>query len=238
MLAVPRALARRFAASIGGSSAVEFAVIFPVILVLMIFGVQVVTYINAVRKVELLVASMSEAISQAVPPSNSTTVATVNAQDIHFYYDSGLVVFPYLMKDGARQNIQWWQDITIDFAGIQFVAIPSKTCSGQTNLSPCYTANVVWTSSGTSGNNSRPCGKLASAVDTAAPTATTLPQSIFGPGSIVVVDVVFTFTPIFASRYMPNYRIARSVYVQPRYATLISYDNTNSDGIAVKCPGY
>ena len=228
----------RFAAADRGSSAVEFALIFPVLLILMLFGVQVVTYVNAVRRVEKLAASMSQMLSQPVPPQGSTT-ATVNAQDIHFAFDSGLVIFPYLMSDGARKGIPWWQDIEIDFASIQFTQIPATTCPSNGDQSPCYLANVVWTTVGTTGGNYRPCViPQTSASDTASPSRTSIPRSIFGPGSIIAVDVVFTFTPTFATKFMPPMTISRSVYIQPRYASLINYDTTNNDGIATKCPGY
>ncbi len=52
---------------------------------------------------------------------------------------------------------------------------------------------------------------------------------------MVVIDVVFTFTPSFGARYLPALTITRSAYVQPRYATLVDYDTTNNDGIATKC---
>ncbi len=228
---------RRFLVSARASSAVEFALIFPCLLMLMLLGFQVVAYVNAVRRVELLATSISEMISQAPPPSPSTTIATVSAADIHFSYDAGLVVFPYLMKDAARQNMSWWQDIEIDYASIQFTAIPGANCNGKPDLSACYLASVVWTSSGTTGLNYRPCviPQLA-ASNTAAPSNTTLPAGIFGPNSIIVVDVVFTFTPTFGARYMPAFRIARSTYVKPRYATLINFNTANNDGIATLCP--
>lgn len=232
------ALLPRFTASSAGTAAIEFAVAAPVLVALIFFGVQVVTYINAVHKVELLATSISEMISQAVPPSPTNTVATVNSLDLHFSYDAGLVIFPYLMKDGASQNLAWWQDINIDYASIQFTQTSNK-CKNKTDKSSCYVANVAWTSTGTTGTNNRPCiVPQLPANDTAAPSKTTLPRSIFGPGSIIVVDVVFTFRPTFASRFMSPLRIARSVYVQPRYASLINYDTTNNDGIASKCPGF
>ena len=194
----------RFTPSDRGSSAVEFAVIFPVLMILMLMGVQVVNY--------------------------------VSATDLHFYFDSALVIFPYLMQDAARQGILWWQDIDIDFASIQFTAIPGANCSGQPDQSGCYTAKVVWTSSGTVGSNYRPCiiPQVAQS-NTAAPSSLRLPASIFGPGSIIAVDVVFTFTPTFGANLLPSLRIARSVFLQPRYATLITY-NTPNDGIAQSCP--
>ncbi len=226
---------RGFVGSDGGVAAVEFAAVFPVLTVLMLFGLQVVTYVRAVRKVELLAASISEMISQATPPSGST-VATVNQLDIHFSFDAGLVVFPYLMQDAARQSLAWWQDITIDYAGIQFTQV-SNGCSGS-NQSACYLASVVWTSTGTVGSNYRACGVPQLASTGTVPSRTTLPQAVFGPGSLVVIDVVFTFHPSFGNAFLPAIRIARSVYVQPRYASLINYDTTNTDGIAIRCPGY
>ncbi len=226
---------QKFAASKDGASAIEFALVFPVLLVLMLAGLQVVLYVNAARKVEYVAASISQMISEAMPPSNATTVASVNAADLHFSYDSTLVLFPYIMTDAARKNISWWQDITIDYSSITFTPKTGTSCSGY-DLSSCYTASVAWTSTGTTGNNQRPCGSVQNpADDTAAPTSTTLPRSIFGPGSLIAIDVAFTFVPTFGSRFLPSVKIVRSAFLQPRYATSISFDSTANDGIATSC---
>jgi Flp pilus assembly protein TadG len=220
-----------------GSSAIEFALIFPVLLVLMLAGTQLVLYINATRRVELVTTSISEMISQAMPPANSTT-GKVNSLDLHFAYDASLVLFPYLMKDAARQGIYWWQDITVDFAGIQFQG-NGANCGNNPDQSTCYVASVGWTSTGTVGSNYRPCTIPQLPVDnTIAPNRYTLPRSLYGPGSIIAVDVAFTFTPTFGSRFLPALQIRRSIFVQPRYATYITFDTTNSDGIATLCPGF
>ena len=215
-------------------SAIEFAVIFPALLVLMLGGIQLVIYINAVRKVELLASSISEMISQAAPPSTQTTTATVNQLDIHFGYDSTLVIFPYVMKDAARKNVPWWQNISISFASIQFTQ-NSNACDGQSDQSTCYSANVVWTSIGTNGSNYRPCLGSQQPTTSTTPSRYTLPANVFGSGSIIVVDIFFDFTPTFGQNIFGTQRISRSVYVQPRYAALVDYDMTNNDGIATKC---
>ena len=240
----PAALPSRFLGSTHGAVAVEFAFALPVLMVLMMLGVQIVSYVNAVRKVELLTTSISEMISQAAPQPGAST-AYVNYQDLHFSYDSGLVVFPYLMSDSARQGVAWWQDINIDYASVQFNNIPNTTCAPTSDQSPCYTASVVWTSTGTVGTNNRACGTAKGQSpfqlpmnDTSSPNKLYLPRSIFGPGSVIVIDVVFTFRPVFAANLMQPLTIRRSVYVRPRYASLIDYDTTNSDGIATLCPGY
>ena len=238
------ALPSRFVSAVRGTVAIEFAFALPVLMVLLMLGVQVVSYVNAVRKVELLATSISEMISQAAPAPGAST-AYVNAQDLHFSYDAGLVVFPYLMADSARQGLAWWQDIYIDYASVQFTNIQGTSCPAGGDQSPCYNANVVWTSTGTTGNNYRACGTAAGKApyqlpmnNTSAPNKLYLPRSIFGPGSVVVIDVVFTFHSVFAANLMPTLTIARSVYVQPRYATLIDFNTSGNDGIATLCPGY
>ena len=248
------ALAKRFQSSTRGSAVVEFAVVFPVLLILLMLGTQLVTYVNAVRKVELLATSISEMISQAPPPQGSTT-ATVNYQDLHFAYDSGLVIFPYLMPDSIRQGVYWWQDLDIFYASVQFTKVANTTCPTTGDQSPCFTANVVWSGGYSSlqnlpagvPNQVRACspspGSTTSAQlpmnNTSAPSSLYLPRSIFGAGSIIVVDIVFKYRPTFAGSLWPTpLTISRSVYVQPRYASLINYDKTNSDGIASKCSGY
>ena len=231
---------RGFAAAEGAMAAIEFALILPVLMVILVAGSQVVLYVNASRKVGQVARSISQMISQAPPPANSST-ATVNATDLHFSYDSTLVIFPYVMTDAKRQGIAWGADISINFASIAFAPTPA-TCNDPTDQSACYIASVVWTSSGTpqpSGTTYRPCiVPQLPASNTAAPSPSTLPRSVFGPASLIVIDVVFTFTPAFAAKFLPPLRIARTAYVQPRYASLISFDTTGNDGIASKCPGY
>ena len=225
---------RRFAAAQDGVSAVEFSLVLPVLIVLLLAGVQLVTYINATRKVEAIAASISEMISQAVPPSGSTE-ATVNALDLHFSYDSTLVLFPYIMKDSAQKGVSWWQDISISYASVQFVQTSTK-CAGNADQSACYVANVIWTSTGTAGGNYRPClVPQIAADDAASPSRIALPRSLFGPGSVIAVDVVFTFVPTFGARFLPSIKITRSVFVQPRYASLIRFSSTGNDGIASTC---
>ncbi|KMO13192.1 pilus assembly protein TadE [Methylobacterium platani JCM 14648] len=229
---------RRFRSSEDGIAAVEVALILPVLMTIMLGGIQIVAYINAVRKVELVVQSISQMVSQTKPPDGSTT-ATVNATDLHFSFDAALVLFPYLMGEAKRQGKAWSQVITINYASIRFTQT-ATTCTDTTDQSACYRADVVWTSTGTAqpaaGPAYRPCGtpQIAGS-NTAPPLRTTLPRSLFSPAAVVVIDVVFTFRPTFGASYLPSLTIARSAYVQPRYATLVDYDTTNNDGIASKC---
>lgn len=233
--------ATTFLGADGGLAAIEFAVGLPVLLLILLGGSQLTLYVDASRKVDLIAQSISQMLSQAMPPTNKS-VALVDAGDLHFSFDATLVLFPYLLQDSVRRSVPWYANISINYASIEFTP-KSTSCPDSLDMSACYTAKVVWTSTGTAqpseGPNFRPCGIDQEPADNAAPpNRATLPRSVYGPTSLIVVDVVFTFRPTFGSRIVSPVRLARSAYMQPRYASLVNYDTTNDTGIATKCPGY
>lgn len=230
----------RFRTADEGLAAIEFALGLPVLLLILLAGTQVTLYIDASRKVDLIAQSISEMISQVMPPDNRT-VAQVDASDLHFSFDAALVLFPYLLQDSTRQGVLWWQNISINYASIEFRP-RSASCPDSLDMSACYTPRVVWTSTGTAqppdGDNFRPCDAEQQPADNAAaPNRFSLPRSVYGPSSLVVIDVVFTFRPTFGSGIVSPVRIARSAYVQPRYASLIDYSTVNTTWIATRCAG-
>ena len=119
-------------------------------------------------------------------------------------------------------------------ASVLFTPNPS-TCTSNCS----YIANVVWNS----GPNKRTCGVPLTAVpDTSVPSKTTLPTDVFGPGSLLVVDIVFNYTPIFGLGLFGTISIARSAYLAPRYVLPPKYIKyvvaSGDDGIGAECPGY
>ena len=225
----------RFRRCTAGISAIEFALIFPILLVLLLAGAQVILYVKATSKVQQIATSVSEMLSQAAPSTATATTATVSATDLNFSYDASLVIFPYIMADATQRNIPWRQGLTVSFAGISFTK-QNSSCDGQTDMSACYTATVNWTSTGTSTANYRPCTPAQIAVDDSAPyNRGNLPRSLFGDGSIIVVDVSYTFNPTFGASFLRPVTITRSAFVQPRYVTRIDFDPTNNTGIASQC---
>lgn len=208
--------------------------IFPVILLMTLAAFQIATYVSASRRVQLVSNSAAQMISQTAPPPSSST-ALVTATDVKFAQDAAMVLFPYLLKDASSKGVSWNQDISINIASVQFTQI-NTTCNNQADLSQCYIANVVWT---TLGSGHRVCSTpLAAAANNAVPSSSTLPASTFGPGSMVVVDVVFTFVPTFGARFVAPITVRRSTYLQPRYATLINFDTSTGTSSAARCPGY
>jgi Flp pilus assembly protein TadG len=225
----------RLRADTRGLAMIEFAMLLPTLLVILFGGTQLIKYIDATRKVELVSSSIAQMISQATAPPGSST-ASINKDDLHFAFDATMLLFPYILKASSLQNKDWTQIININVSSISFTQT-SPLCGAAVDPSTCYVAKVIWTSSGAPGAQFRPCVLPQLPADNSAPpTRNTLPHSVFGPGTLIAVDVVFDFVPTFGAKFIKPLRIARSIFVQPRYASLITYDTTNNDGIASLCP--
>ena len=205
-------------------AATEFALVLPLLVILMLGSVEAARLIVSARKVTLVATTAVEMLTQ-----NGT--GKINYVDLHFATDSTMVIFPQILQDAAQKGISWKNDISVSMASVVFTPNPS-TCTSNCS----YNANVVWNS----GPNKRTCGVLlVSATDTATPSNTKLPADVFGPGSIIVVDVLFNYTPIFGLGLFGTIPIARSAYLAPRYVPLIKYAVVSGDdGVGAECPGY
>lgn len=185
-----------------GVAAIEFAFIAPVLLVVLLAGFDMARYAQSVRRLEAVAAS----IGQMLSVSTSGQIATA---DLQFYEDATMVLFPQVLQDSYQQGIAWGKDIGMTVSSVKF-----------SGTDPNYTANVGWSV----GTNLRPCKTPLTAVaDVAPPTPQTLPIDVFGPGSLIVVDLTFTFRPTIASKLLSAMPIVRSYYVQPRYVAALSY---------------
>ena len=223
-------------------AATEFALVLPLLVILMLGSVETARAIISARSVTLVATTAVEMLSE-----NGT--GKVNYVDLHFATDSTMVIFPQMLQDAARKGISWKNDISVSIAGVLFSGLPANCTTSCTS----YIANVVWNS----GPNKRTCGvALTSAPDTAAPSKTTLPADVFpvAPSQgalLIVVDIVYNYTPIFGSTFTALFGsplfgtipIARSAYLAPRY---VQYPPNNmkykavsgDDGIGAECPNY
>jgi Flp pilus assembly protein TadG len=217
-----------FARNRAGVGAVEFALILPVALLLMLMGFDTARFVLSTQRIEEIANTAAEMLAQT--PVNSSAIlandGTVSDGDLHFYWDSALFLYPDAAAAAQAQGVAWSTQLVVNMTSITFVASPSGCTTGCT-----YKAKVVWTT-----NNYRPCGSTISAVpDTTAPTPSTLPTDVFGPGSIIVVDVRYTWQPTFGAAYLPSFDIARSAYMSPRNVNIV--EAASGDTLASNCPG-
>jgi Flp pilus assembly protein TadG len=197
-----RRLGRLFRKDRRGIAAIEFAIGAPMMLILLLMGVDTSRYLMATKRIDSVAATIGQMIS--VNQNGSVT-----DMDLQFYRDSAMVIFPQVLSDSYAQNISWTSDIGITMTGVSF-----------TKQGSVYVPKVIWTG----GSNPRSCtATMTAAPDTAAPSATTLPTDVFAAGMLIVVDVTFSFRPTIAPSFMKKLKIARSYYLSPRYVPTIAY---------------
>jgi hypothetical protein len=206
-------------------AATELAFIAPVLLILGLMGVDTANYVIATEQVEQVANTIGQMMSETGVGLGAST-ASVSNVDLQFFHDSAAEVFPGVLSDAARLTppIPWYSDIAISMASVNF-SPNSPTCTSNCS----YTAYPIWVA----GDRPRLCNQaLPPQADTSAPAPTALPTDVFPTGplsagamsTIVVVDVLFSYHPIFASYFGgATLTIARSVYISPRYVQAITY---------------
>jgi Flp pilus assembly protein TadG len=209
----------RFAHDRRGIAIVEFAIIVPVLILLSAVTFDLVRYVIFMRKIELAASTMADLVAR-----NDT--GTITQADILSISRAQLVIFPEAMALARDSNVSVWTLLKWSLSGVQF-----RTTAGCT--SGCtYVPTVSWTS-----GQKRPCNvPLAAAANTANPSATTLPSDTFGPGFLVVADVVFSYKPLIAQSVVGSIDIAKSFYFAPRYVSAIAFDASGGTTSANACP--
>lgn len=230
-----RATLSRFAHSTEAVSAIEFAVVFPVLLAVMAGAFELSREVNSARRLTTFASSAATMIA-------SNASGSIAYTDLHYAFDSAMITFPDVLSDSFAKKIPWSNDITISMTGVVFAPTVSG-CTAQCT----YKANVMWTGAAAK----RTCGSILTAADDASsPTPTTLPTDLYTPVSnasgtknppsfAVVVDVIYTWTPTIFSNVFGSVTLKRSAYVAPRYSSKITYKKVSGDdGFGAECAGY
>jgi len=227
---MPRRARTRLLIDKTGVAAVEFALVAPLLLALLLGAVELDNQITAGRRLAQASYSVAQVISEAPNPPG-----TINYMDLQMANDSAMVVFPLVLSDSAARGVSWGSDISITISNIVMAKVVT-TCS----TSCAYTAHVAWSW----GASKRPCliNLSAATSDTATPTATTLPPDVFAPGSVIVADITYTYRSVFETGLFGTFVMHRSTYLQPRNVTpssYIQYSTVSGDpGATTLCPGY
>jgi Flp pilus assembly protein TadG len=221
-----------------GMALVEFATLFPVLVLLLFGAYDLSRAADAARGLTRLSNSIATMLA-------TNTTGYVNYTNLHYAFDSAAVVFPEVLRDAAAKSIPWGTDISISMAGVGF----APTVAGCTN-GCAYVAQIYWTS----GSKNRVCGTspIPVADNSAESNALALPDDLFTPVAtpsgalappnfLIVVDVKYTWTPLIARSFLPSISFQRSAFLSARYAPggVIKYNAIpNDDGFGAECPGY
>ena len=192
-------------------------------MMLFLGGFETANYVRASLRVEAAANSIAEMISQA-PASASAAVpgdGTVSDSQMHFFWDSMQATLPDAVTEAAQLHKNWWDLATLSVWSVEFKQTSSST----------YTPNVVW-----SWNAAVGCGDTITQVpDNSTITAKTLPASVYGPGSLIVVQVSYSYYPTFGASLFGSATITRTALLAPRNVPLVESAFTWT--ITGNCPG-
>lgn len=210
----------RFRRDRRGIAIVEFALILPLLITLSAVTFDLVRYVIYMRKVELAASTLADLVAR-----NDT--GKITQTDILAISRSQLVMFPEAMSAAKDANVSVWTLLKWSLSGVQFTqTVPSCTANCT------YTPKVTWTS-----GQKRSCTTPpVAAPNTAGPSPTTLPSDTFGPGFLVVADVVFSYKPVILQSVVGSIDIAKSFYFAPRYVAAITFDPSGGINAANACP--
>lgn len=201
---------RRNVRDTAGIAAVEFALILPLMLTLYLGSTELTQGVMASRKMTLVSRTISDLVAQQ-PNGTAMTDTTMSA-----VFSAATAIMSPFDPSTLKMTI----------SAVEFVA---NTGSGGTIYNG-YEAKVRWSKTGPYGGTARTCAKLTPVANATAPSSTTLPQGLFGSGSLIIGDVSYTYTPGFGGAFLAwsstdsVMTMKNTTYMRPRnWATYITY---------------
>lgn len=208
----------------GGLAGLEFALIAPVLLTLFAGVVDLSNALLTYRRMGTAagavveIAVMSSAQSQSL--NSLTDVQAWQATTAPFAW------FPAWTSPLAVGTF------AVTLSSVTFTAPPAG-CAQDCG----YVANVAWSVANNLGAAQlRPCGTLAMVPNGGASSLTTLPAGTFGPTSVLVADISYTFHPAFLGFLVGNIPIMRSAYLSPVIKSNTTLVPAGGAGTSVSCP--
>ena len=200
------------------SSAVEFALIAPVLILMFFAGLDVSRAVTASYRAAFVADTIGELVSR--------TDHTLSDSELTGFIQAAPLIDPDILSYGrqtANTNLS-----SLAYVAISSIKMADGCKKGRVNNLLCWgssgaVAAVVF--SRAIAGPTRPCGVQVAAPDTKAPSMTTLPTSVFGPENMVVVDTEIFFKPYLLSAALFPTSFKRSSYFRPRSVTQVSSNN-------------
>lgn len=221
MIAAPlMACVKRFRSASSGIAAVEFSLILPVLIALFLGTLEIARYAAFQRNLAGFVEGVAADIASRDGPVDSLTL-------YQMLTTAGLIV-PQLSYTPPVYSVRYKVN----------VSVVRMTPTIANCLSNCtYTADLAWTF----GDLKRSCGVIAASPNQSDYDIARIPSGVFQSGSVVVVDVVAKYAPVFGSAVIGDIDYAYSAYAPARNYTAGAYlpwAGGNTWWTGVKCPGF
>ncbi len=212
--------ARSLWANRQGVGAVEFALILPVMLALILGAVDGTGYIQAYRHTQQAADMYARVLSQWVGTS-------ANGQGVFDDSDLGQMVttipfiIPEVLSQGARVHQDWTSSFIFTLSYVEMVNTDTNTPQAPVGSSNLAQPQLYWSITTGSMNDQRcrqPVGTPAPCLN----ISPALPASLqMVAGRLVVADVTFTYIPLFLPSIFAH-TFNASAYISTRYGQAIS----------------
>jgi Flp pilus assembly protein TadG len=215
-----------------GLAALEFALIAPILVAACAGLYDLTSAFLASQRINMAALAIAQIGTYQAANSNNTNMNILNLTETQ---TATSAIYAYLPDTLTAANSSFGVLVTSVVVTLQDPACTSS-CT--------YIPNVAWSGQYQGGAGStRVCGAsaLSWVADTAAASSTTLPTDLQQPQPVLVVDVYYTFRPVFFTFITGNILMERSAYFPPRTGLTtnwVQYYWAGSPDNTVQCAGY
>ncbi len=215
-----------------GTPAIEFALLAPVMFILLIGSHDITRVLIAMWQVTSTAQQIVQiATQQSVQPDQS------NSLTVQQGYQAQSAI--YALIPGLKSGVDISQ-FSVTLSAVVFVATPVD-CVAESNCS--YIANTAWSIALPQGKQAtRPCGVIAQVASSQQTTITTLPTAgMTAISSLIVADVSYVYQPLFNGFITGPMTLQRTAFLPPRTgkpSQYVQYDIVNAKTNSSVCPGY
>jgi Flp pilus assembly protein TadG len=216
-----------------GSPAIEFALVAPVMIVLLTGSYDITQLLIAQNRILSTAQAIVEIATElSIQPDQSMSLTTNQA----FQAESVIYAIIPGLKSGSDAS-QFW----VSLSAVVFVAIPAGCTAG---VNCTYVAHTAWSTAFAQSTTqvTRPCGVIAQIAPTQQATIANLPSAgMTALTSMVVADVSYTYRPLFTGFVTGPVVLHRTAFLPPRTGLAtqyVQYDLANGATDPFVCPGY
>ena len=214
------------------TSAIEFAVLAPVMLVLLSGSYDITRVLIAMRQVTGTAQQIVQiATEQSVQPDQSTSLT------IQQGYQAQTAIYALIpaLKSGLDTSL-----FSVTLSAVVFTATPAGCTPGKDCV---YVAHLAWSTALPQGvAATRPCGVVAQvAPSQPASIANLQTAGMTAVTSIVVADVSYVYRPLFGGFVTGPLTLQRTAFLPPRAGKptqYVQYDLAHTTTNPAICPGY
>ncbi|MDB5572714.1 MAG: hypothetical protein JWN93_3897 [Hyphomicrobiales bacterium] len=218
------ARARAFNGCRSGLAALEFALVIPMLFVILFGGAELLRYMNVAKRVQNAAIDIGQMIS-----ANSSSIS---GADLWELYQTVPILVPDVRVDAVQGARNWYSQAAMNVSFLQ-VAKNNPACTSNC----AFTAQVAWAY----GRSKRACGTLSQSSSSSF-NVKELPDSFFtDPTNLISVEMAYTYQPIFGTLFAKALRINRTFFIAPRYVDYISLTQPTAGGGGItgaNCAGF